>query len=50
MLRKENVYLLSREKKGEMHEFIEKQGYIKLLKSHQIVPVFFIEKKNGKRE
>ena len=48
VLRKKNIYLLSREKREEMHEFIEKQEYIKLLKSHQMALVFFIEKKNGK--
>jgi len=50
MLRKE--YLLSRKERGEVHEFIKKQlrkGYIRVLKSPQIAPVFFIEKKDGKK-
>jgi len=45
--RKENMYLLSREKREEVHEFIEEQlrkEYIKLLKLPQIAPVFFIKK------
>ena len=49
VLRKKNIYLLLREKGEEMHESIEKQEYIKLLKSYQMALVFFIEKKNGKR-
>jgi len=50
--RKRKVYSLSREEKGEVYEFIEKQlrkGYIRLLKLPQIAPVFFMEKKNRKK-
>jgi len=46
------VYLLSREEREEVCKFIEEQlkkGYIRLLKSLQIVPVFFVEKKDGKK-
>ena len=46
--RKRKVYLLSREKRGEMHEFIEEQlrkGYIRPPKSPQKVLVFFVKKK-----
>ena len=53
MPRKEKVYLLSREEREEVREFINKQlrkGYIRLLKLPQTVPVFFIEKKDGKKQ
>jgi len=49
--RKGKVYPLSREKREEVREFIRKQlrkGYIQLLKSSQIAPVFFVGKKDGK--
>ena len=52
MLRKRKVYLLLREKRGEMHEFIEEQlrkGYIRLSKSSQMALVFFVRKKDGKK-
>jgi len=52
VLRKGKVYPLSREEKGEVCEFIEKQlrkGYIRLSKSPQTAPVFFVGKKDGKR-
>ena len=52
VLRKGKVYLLSREKKEEVREFIEEQlrkGYIRPSKSSQTVSVFFVEKKNGKK-
>ena len=42
------MYLLPREKRGEVHEFIEKQlrkGYIRPPKSPQTVLVFFLNKK-----
>ena len=51
--KKKRVYLLSREKKEEVHKFISKQlrkGYIKLLKLPQIVLVFFVGQKNGKKQ
>jgi len=47
---KEGVVVKRREE--EMQELIEEQlrkGYIRLSKSSQIVPVFFIGKKNGKK-
>jgi len=46
------MYLLLREKRGEMHKFIKEQlrkGYIRPSKSSQIAPVFFVGKKNGKK-
>ena len=52
LLRKEKVYSLSREKRKEVREFIVEQmrkGYIRLLRLSQIVPVFFIEKKDRKK-
>ena len=52
VLRKGKVYLLSREEREEVQEFIKKQlrkGYIRSLKSPQIVLVFFVGKKNGKK-
>ena len=45
-------YLLSREEREEVYEFIKEQlrkGYIRPLKSPQIALVFFIEKKDGKK-
>ena len=50
--RKGKVYLLSRKEREEVHKFIKEQlrkEYIRLLKSPQTVPVFFVEKKNGKK-
>ena len=50
--RKEKVYPLSREEKEEMHKFINKQlrkGYIRPSKSSQMVPVFFVGKKDEKK-
>ena len=52
MLRKGKVYLLSRKKREEIHEFIKEQlrkEYIRLSKLPQMAPVFFVEKKNGKK-
>ena len=52
MPRKRKVYPLSREEREEMCKFIQKQlrkGYIRLSKSPQTTPVFFIGKKNGKK-
>ena len=51
VLRKGKVYPLSREKREEMREFIKEQlrkGYIWPSKSLQMVPVFFVGKKDGK--
>ena len=50
--RKGKVYPLSRKEREEIHEFIQKQlrkGYIRPLKLSQTAPVFFVEKKNGKK-
>jgi len=48
VLRKGKVYLLSREEREEMHEFIGEQlrkGYIRPLKSPQTAPVFLWERR-----
>ena len=53
MLRKKKVYLLLREEREEVCKFISEQlrkGYIKLSKSSQTAPVFFVGKKNGKKQ
>ena len=50
--RKGKVYLLSREEREEVHEFIQEQlrkEYIRLSKSPQTASVFFIGKKDGKK-
>jgi len=50
--RKEKVYLLSREEREEVHEFIQEQlrkGYIRPSKLPQMAPVFFIGKKDSKK-
>ena len=52
MLKKGNVYLLSRKEREEVHKFMDKQlrkEYIRLLKSSQITLVFFVEKKDSKK-
>jgi len=52
VLRKGKVYLLSREEREEVREFIKEQlrkKYIRLSKSSQTVPVFFIGKKDRKK-
>ena len=49
--RKEKVYPLLREERGEVCKFIDEQlrkGYIRLSKSPQTAPVFFVRKKDGK--
>ena len=46
------MYLLSREEREEVCEFINKQlrkGYIRLLKSPQMVLVIFVGKKDSKK-
>ena len=51
--RKRKVYLLSREEREEVCEFIIKQlrkEYIRPLKSPQTAPVFFVGKKDGKKK
>jgi len=53
VLRKKKVCPLSREKRVEVHEFIEKQlrkGYIRLSMSPQMAPIFFVGKKDGKKQ
>ena len=50
--RKGKVYPLLREEREEMHEFISKQlrkEYIRPSKLPQMVPVFFVGKKNRKK-
>jgi len=52
VLRKEKVYLLSREEREEVCEFIQEQlrkGYIRLSKLPQMASVFFVGNKNGKK-
>jgi len=52
VLRKGKVYLLLREEREEVREFIKEQlkkGYIWPSKSPQMVPVFFVGKKDGKK-
>ena len=52
VLQKEKVYLLSREEREEVREFVKEQlrkGYIWLSKSLQTAPVFFVGKKDGKK-
>jgi len=51
--RKGKVYLLSREKREEVREFVKEQlrkGYIRPSKSPQTAPVFFVGKKDGKKQ
>ena len=53
VLRKRNIYSLSREERKEIREFIKEQlwkGYIRLSKSPQTAPVFFVGKKDGKKQ
>jgi len=50
--RKGKVYSLSREEREEVREFVKEQlqkGYIWPSKSPQMAPVFFVEKKDGKK-
>jgi len=52
VLRKGKVYPLLREEREEVREFIKEQlrkRYIRLLKSSQMVPVFFVGKKDRKK-
>ena len=52
ILRKGKVYLLSREEREEIREFVKKQlrkGYIRPSKSLQMVLVSFVGKKDGKK-
>ena len=53
VLRKGKVYPLSREEREEVREFIKEQlrkGYIQPSKSPQMAPVFFVGKKDGKKQ
>ena len=46
------MYPLSREEREEVREFVKEQlrkGYIRLSKSPQMAPVFFVGKKDGKK-
>jgi len=50
--KKGKVYLLSREEREEVREFVKEQlrkGYIRPSKSPQMAPVFFVGKKDGKK-
>ena len=52
VLRKGKMYLLSREEREEVREFMKEQlqkGYIRPLKSPQMEPVFFVGKKDGNK-
>ena len=52
VLRKKKVYPLSREKRREIYKFMEEQlrkRYIRPSKLPQMAPVFFVEKKDGKK-
>ena len=52
VLRKEKMYLLSREEREEICKFIEEQlrkEYIRLLKLSQIAFMLFVEKKDDKK-
>ena len=52
VLRKRRTYLISREEKEKVREFMEEQlrkGYIRPLKLPQTLPIFFVEKKNKKK-
>ena len=49
---KEKVYLLSREEREEVREFVKEQlrkGYIRPSKLPQMAPVFFVGKKDEKK-
>ena len=51
--RKGKVHFLSREEREEVREFVKEQlrkGYIRPLKSPQMAPVFFVGKKDGKKQ
>ena len=50
--RKEKVYLLLREEREKMYEFISNQlrkGYIRPLKLSQIASVFFVGRNDGRK-
>ena len=53
VLKKRKVYLLLREVREEVREFVKEQlrkEYIRLSKSPQTVPVFFVGKKDRKKK
>ena len=53
VLKKRKLYPLLREEREEIQGFLSEQlrkGYIKLSKSPQIAPVFFVGKKNRKKQ
>ena len=53
ILRKKKIYLLSRKEREEACKFIDEQlrkEYIRLSKLSQIVLVFFVRKKNSKKQ
>jgi len=50
--RKRRIYPLSKNEREEVQNFVEDQlrkGYIRLLKSPQMSPVFFVGKKDGSK-
>ena len=52
MLRKEKMYPLSKEEKGEVQEFIKeplRKRYLRPSKLLQMALVFFVKKKDGKK-
>ena len=52
MLKKGKIYLLSRIEREKVQEFVKdqlKKRYIRPLKSPQILPVFFVPKKDRKK-
>ena len=52
VLRKRKMYLLSREERGEVYQFIDEQlrkEYLRLSKLSQTALVFFVKKKDGKK-
>jgi len=51
--RKMKIYLLLRKEKGNIYEFIDKKlrkGYIRFSKLPQIALVFFVEKKDSRKQ
>ena len=51
--RKKKIYLLLRKEKGNICEFIDKKlrkGYIRFSKLPQIASVFFVEKKDSRKQ
>ena len=52
VLKKEKIYPLFKIEREEVQEFVKNQlrrGYIRPLKSSQMLPVFFVLKKDGKK-